>query len=276
MWIVVTDLDGTLLNHDDYQWQAARPALDALTQHGIPVVFCTSKTRAEVEQLRRDTENSSPFITENGGAVYLPALDFPQCGESLPRVDGYLCIQLGTSYPTLVASLQEAAEAARCRVRGFAGASDEEVAAWCGFSVEEARVAKQREFDEPFLLLDGDGNALSQAIRDRGLHTTRGGRFWHILGDNDKGRAVAKLREAYAAEKGMAPRVVALGDSPNDIPMLQQADIAVCIPSPKLEEMMRVLPGALVATSGGASGWNETILQLLAKDLHTGSDHVSV
>jgi ribonucleotide monophosphatase NagD (HAD superfamily) len=45
--LVFTDLDGTLLDHDTYDWTPARDALDRLTRAGIPVVFTSSKTAAE-------------------------------------------------------------------------------------------------------------------------------------------------------------------------------------------------------------------------------------
>ena len=40
--MVFTDLDGTLLDHDTYAFDAARPALAALTARAIPVVPVTS------------------------------------------------------------------------------------------------------------------------------------------------------------------------------------------------------------------------------------------
>jgi ribosomal protein L37E len=38
-----------------------------LRKRSIPVVFCSSKTRAEIEHLRKATEVTDPFIIENGG-----------------------------------------------------------------------------------------------------------------------------------------------------------------------------------------------------------------
>lgn len=36
MYLVFTDLDGTLLDHDTYSWEAARPALDRLKRQQVP------------------------------------------------------------------------------------------------------------------------------------------------------------------------------------------------------------------------------------------------
>lgn len=258
MWIVVTDLDGTLLNHEDYSWEAARGALASLDSRGVPVVFCTSKTRAEAEILRKATGNRHPFIIENGGAVYLPATAFGHLSSHLARHENYLRISLGTSYPTLVKALAESAAEAGCTIQGFADASDLDVAEWCGFTVAEAKLARQREFDEPFLLRSGDGNALAEAIAKRGLQTTRGGRFWHILGKNDKGTAVRQLCRAYSSA-GVAVELAALGDSPNDLPMLALANLPILMPGARLSEMKSALPHATVAPQPGARGWGEAL-----------------
>jgi len=266
MWIVVTDLDGTLLNHGDYSWEGARFALEELETRGVPVIFCTSKTRAEVEVLRRETGNKHPFITENGGAVFLPAASFAPLAGELPRMGDFLYIPLGTAYEVLVETLADTARETGCVVRGFADASPEEVAAWCDFSVEEARLARQRDFDEPFVIVSGDGHELAAAIAHRGLTTTRGGRFWHILGKNDKGAALWKLRSVYT-RLGLAVNVVALGDSANDLPLLSQAEIPVILPGPAAELLRQSVPEAIIARQPGSQGWSDVMRHLLRERL---------
>ena len=76
-FIVFSDLDGTLLDGDDYSHDQALPALRLLRRRNIPLVLCTSKTRAEVEFHRRRLANRDPFVVENGGAVYVPEGYFP-------------------------------------------------------------------------------------------------------------------------------------------------------------------------------------------------------
>ena len=71
-FMVVTDLDGTLLDHHSYSYEAAIPALDKLTDFKIPVIFNTSKTAKEVIPLQQKLSISAPFIVENGSALYIP------------------------------------------------------------------------------------------------------------------------------------------------------------------------------------------------------------
>src|SRR5215211_6339369 len=93
--VVFSDLDGTLLDHETYAFDAARPALDRVERDGIPLVLCSSKTRAEIEPLRAELRNRHPFVSENGGAVFIPAGYFPfDVDDVEPRGD-YLVVKIG-------------------------------------------------------------------------------------------------------------------------------------------------------------------------------------
>ena len=47
--IVFTDLDSTLLHPKTYSFDAAMPALKLIKEKDIPLILCSSKTRAEIE-----------------------------------------------------------------------------------------------------------------------------------------------------------------------------------------------------------------------------------
>jgi len=70
--LIFTDLDGTLLDAETYSWQEAGEALDLCRRHRVPVILASSKTRAEIEILRDRMMLSDPFISENGGGIFLP------------------------------------------------------------------------------------------------------------------------------------------------------------------------------------------------------------
>lgn len=67
---VFTDLDGTLLDHNTYSWDAARPALDRLVRLQCLVVLASSKTAAEVLALQDIMALSGqPALVENGSGL---------------------------------------------------------------------------------------------------------------------------------------------------------------------------------------------------------------
>ena len=47
-YIFFSDLDGTLLDHENYDWSAAKPALSELKRQGLPLILASSKTAAEI------------------------------------------------------------------------------------------------------------------------------------------------------------------------------------------------------------------------------------
>jgi predicted mannosyl-3-phosphoglycerate phosphatase (HAD superfamily) len=69
--VVFTDLDGSLLDHDTYSFENARPALERIREQRIPLVFTTSKTRAEVEALQAAMRIREPFISESAESASL-------------------------------------------------------------------------------------------------------------------------------------------------------------------------------------------------------------
>lgn len=264
MRVLFSDLDGTLLDHATYSWEPAAPALDLLRQRGIPLVLATSKTRAEVEFWRERLGNTHPFIVENGGAVFVPSGYFPFRLPFAERLNGYDVIEIGDRYERLVAALRAAAAESGVRVRGFHEMSDTEVAQACGLPLDQARLARRREYDEPFEIADGQpAGPLLRTIEKRGFRWTCGGRFHHITGKNDKAAAVKLLRGFYA---GCTDTVLAvgLGDGWNDVPLLNAVDVPVVIGSPSADAISKEVPRARVTRRSGPEGWNDAVLELLA------------
>lgn len=263
MWLVFTDLDGTLLDAETYSFEPARPALERLRTKAIPLVLTTSKTRAEVEVWRERLENRDPFIVENGGAVFVPRGYFPFSPPgSVPR-EQYDAIELGDSYETLVETLAAAASEAQCRVRGFHQMSAQEVSDNCGLPLREAELAKKREYDEVFEVVDeARAEALLRAIERRSRRWTRGGRFYHITGNNDKAAAVALLRDLYALVSGDVT-TVGLGDGMNDAGFLNAVQVPILIRSRFAAGLQAAVPRGRLTERPGPEGWNEATLQLI-------------
>jgi len=99
--IVFSDLDGTLLDHRTYDYSPALPALEKLQEKQIPLVFCTSKTAAEMIPFRTEIKNEDPFIVENGGGIYIPKSYFANLPVETRRSDHFLVISRGLPYTQL-------------------------------------------------------------------------------------------------------------------------------------------------------------------------------
>ncbi|MEM6836563.1 MAG: HAD-IIB family hydrolase [Cyanobacteria bacterium P01_C01_bin.120] len=267
--IVFTDLDGTLLNSKSYGYDAALPILEILKQRRIPVVPVTSKTRAEVETLLQQVGLTGPFVTENGSAIYIPR---ETCPFTLPQGedDGpYRVVTLGVTYVMARAGLKAISQALDCSLRGFGDLSIEQVQELTGLSAAAAHQAKAREFTEPFLMPKKLSPAvLTAAVKDMGFQVVIGDRFSHLIGGGaGKGMAVHRLGQLYATTfaAGQAIVTVGLGNSPNDLDMLENVDQAIVIPGQSGPHPQLSDRGWKIASQPAPEGWASAVEQVLAE-----------
>ena len=260
--LVFSDLDGSLLDHDTYDWQPARPALDALKKRDIPLVLVSSKTLAELEDYRSQLGLRHPVVAENGAVMHIPAEYFPTPTTFLPGT--VTRAQLQSAYKAI--KLTNAFNCEAFYELGVAGIIRE-----TGLTKQQAMRANDRKASEPILWLDSDERAakFEQELNALGLHCIKGGRFLHLMGNTDKDRAVRQLLDAYSHKwPGRALLSVSLGDGPNDLGMLATTDIAVIIPGKHKHRMtLNAQNRILRPTSPGPAGWNEAMLTLLAEQL---------
>ena len=268
--IVFSDLDGTLLDHHTYDYSPALPALASLQEKQIPLVFCTSKTAAEVIPFRVEIENKHPFIVENGGGIYIPKSYFATLPEETRKSDHFLVISRGLPYTHLQEILTRLSGECGLTVHSFDQLTASELAESSGLSLEQAQRSLQREFDLPFSIVSPHPNRsqLEERVQKLGLKLIQGGRFLHLSSNSEKGGAVAQLIGLYQTNRGGAVRSIGLGDSRNDLSMLAEVDIPVIIPNPhSIAPLANELPGARRVHTPGPKGWNDAVLSLLENEL---------
>lgn len=283
--LIFSDLDGTLLDHFTYQSTAAQPTLEKLAVANIPVILTTSKTYAEVKVLQQKLALTTPFIIENGAAIYIPIGTFAQQPEGTELKGGYWVKSFCSGHEHWLALLAKHSGEFQGCYQSFSNMSVPELSVLTGLTPEEAERAKQREYGEPIHWL-GDNQTKQQFIEKltaMGASVLHGGRFIHIAGHCDKGQALAWLtnqyRKEFTANSSQKPsmRTIALGDGENDVAMLQAADCAVQIRSPvhsfpHLNRQQFVMQ----TRHFGPEGWAEAISFLLADQLTSNSRNLEV
>lgn len=269
--LVVSDLDGTLLDHHSYEAVEARPALGALQARGVPLVLCSSKTRPEMRAVGRMLATDGPYIAENGGAVVWPRRDeIAQPPGTVADHDEWL-LALGATRARLDAAFDRIRQTLELDLVSLVSLSASDLAAMTGLSIEAARYSQAREWSLPFFarspLSPDQERALAEAAEAHGLTVTRGGRFHHLQGSAGKSEAVDSVRRWFEAEQGARATLVVLGDALNDAGMLASADVAIVVPghdTAMTRQLCAQVPHARVAASAGPRGWNEAVLEVLA------------
>jgi mannosyl-3-phosphoglycerate phosphatase len=268
-FVVYTDLDGTLLDHHTYEWAAAAPMLAKLERLAVPVVIVTSKTREEVNALRAALANPHPYIVENGVVTLVPDGYFGSHGRLRPvdaahPVSAEVCGPGRQQIDALVSSLREQHG---YRFQSFAELGTDGIVEHTGLSPAAARLANTREGSEPLLWQDTQEalDRFRSEVQAHGLECVRGGRFVHVMGPTDKAAAVQALHRRFEHTAGRALDRIVLGDGPNDLAMLAQADVAVVVRG--MHEHAMALPAdtqVLRTAQYGPAGWAWAMERVLA------------
>lgn len=262
--VVFTDLDGTLLDRITYSYDKALPSVKHLLQKSIPVVFCSSKTRVEQEVYRHELALFHPFIVENGGAIFIPEGYFPFKFDYHIVKDGYQIIELGIAYREVRRILEQVRAKARVNFRGFGDMTVQEVADDSGLDFQAARRAKKREYAETVRLegpLD-EVNKTLNAIREAGLNYARGGRYYDVMGQNDKGKAVKILVNLFQKKLGHL-KTIGIGDSPNDLSMLLAVDIPILVQKSEGVWEEIDIPDLHRVEGVGPEGWVKAVEEII-------------
>ncbi len=220
--VVFTDLDGTLLD-EKYDYLKLKPIINQLLASDVALVFCSSKTRAEIEFYREKIGITDPFIAENGAAIFIPKDYFPLNYTYTKMTSSYYIVELGATYSIIRKKLAAVRRQTTANIVGFGDMTPEEIAKDTGLTLNLAKLAKKREYDEPFRVVKGNEMEVLIAIKKEGLSYTKGNRYFHILGDNDKGKATIILRDLYR-QKFNKIATFGIGDNPNDLAMLKAVD----------------------------------------------------
>jgi mannosyl-3-phosphoglycerate phosphatase len=271
-FLIFTDLDGTLLDHHTYSFDKALLSLKLIRNKEVPLILCSSKTKPEIEVFRKKLKNTHPFISENGGAIFVPRKYFRIKLDGFVERLGYWVKELGVSYPLLRKKLVQVTSKFNQPVYGFGDMNPKEISSLCGISHKDAELAKWREYDEPFYFLKSvDEDTLkkiqSEFYKD-GFNLVKGGRLFHLTGQNDKGKAVEILTDLYQQQLKAKFKTIGLGDSLNDLPLLKACDFPILVKkidgSYDKDVIARIKP--LLADGIGPEGWNKAVLELLEKD----------
>ena len=267
---IFTDLDGTLLDHDDYRWDAARPAIERIRSLSIPLIAVSSKTLAELDHIQLNYGLFDGLIGENGGVISLDG-EVEQPGPSSQTID--------SARDAIIAAVN-------VPLGSFRTVPPEMIATETGLTLDDAIRAGQRHCSDPLIWQpsEQDIEIATDIASQFSLKLVKGGRFHTLCGPSNKGAAMKRMLERLVVsgrlgdgdgngdgDTNTAITTIALGDSANDIPMLAAADIAVQIPPKRgiRSEPLLTHSDLRIAPYPGPEGWNAALQSILDQIINT-------
>ena len=269
-YVVFTALDGTLFDHHTYAWQPALSAIRQLQSLNIPIIINTSKTAAEVIPIQKELGISAPFIVENGSALYIPQGHYDeQLKHNIKaKLQGdFYCLLFGAERDDIIQKLYKERAAQNLKFSGYTDWDTAQLMQHTGLDKTSAEHSLSRQYSEPIIWQGSQAahDKFTDFITQQGLKILRGGRFQHILGNTNKAKPMHFFRSQLYPEP--ETKFICLGDTRNDIAMLEFADIAVCIRSPACDYPQLKHKQIYRSKKFGPEGWQEAIEHIL---MHNG------
>jgi len=276
--LIFSALEGALVDPRMESFAGAEEALSELDRRKIAYVLLTSRTREEIEPIRRKLGHNHPFVTENGGGIFFPDGYFSLRIPGSVRTARYLSIAQGQPYAEVCEALDDIAEECAVGVAGFHHMSLREIADNTGMRPKNAELARAREFDEPFYFTSADEKAIARFVetaRARGFDARQGPTFWHLSAGCDSARAVRTLSKLFREATHIKLQLVGIGSGGQDLPWLRALDHAILLPetraigspseqSERSTEQNTGKSRTIVAGDApGPAGWNQAILNII-------------
>jgi predicted mannosyl-3-phosphoglycerate phosphatase (HAD superfamily) len=192
--------------------------LEAIAHETLPLVLCSSQSRAELEIRQQELSIKQPFVSENGSAVFVPHgyFDFePPAARSIPAYD---VIEFGRPLDEISRELHRVTAALRVPVAAFSRMSVEEVAQDCHVSLLRARLAKLREYQDvvrPVTPQMSVRSQLRKALRLARLTYVERGRYDHVGRGTNPSAAAAALSRLFRRAFGSIITVAIAEDVPH-------------------------------------------------------------
>ncbi len=261
--LIFTDLDGSLLNHNNFDFKEIKDFILSCIGKGIKIVPNTSKTHKEINIFLDKLGQKLPFVCENGAAIHNVDLLHPEINSK----DSSLIFSRSLSEILEVFKNNIPIEfQKKCIfVKDMSPKDQMEV---LGLNDKYLPYALNREYSMP-LIFEGSKdniNEFTTLLKTNGMKLHEGGRVLNICDNCSKGKAMKTLIKMLNDNFDLKTHTIVVGDSPNDISMLNSCDQPCVIPLPGKRNLIELKDHKIIrATKSAPEGWEEVVRASLKK-----------
>ncbi len=261
--IVITDLDGSLLGHSTFSFNQIHGDILDLLDAGIHIVPASSKTKIEMDMFCSELGRDLAFIYENGAG-------FQNIGSLFPdsKLPDTLLSENAISVDELWQVWVEKVPKKLKKQCLFMHEMDiKQQINLFGLNGQRLKNALTREFSFCFKFIGNRAELrhLKHILDANNLSCHQGGRVLTLSGKHNKSD-YCDLIQYNSSQHSFPSFLVGVGDSENDIELLEACNVSCIIPHPHKPLLSLSIPldRTIIAGSIAPLGWLEAVRKALA------------
>ena len=223
-FLIFSDIDGTFMNHKSYSYSVLKKYIFLLKDR-CQLIFNSSKTFEEINELNKTLKIRSPFIVENGACIFFPK-NYNQIffDKNFFKHSNYFGYKLTKKNPqSLITDINHLKK--KYKFSFFSEISDFQLKKITNLNIQKLKKSRMRMFSNPLFWEDEESKKekFEKEIKSLGYEMSFGGRFLHLSDSYNKGIAVKEFLKILRLKKKVY-KTISIGDSNNDLSMLEQTD----------------------------------------------------
>ena len=257
--LIFTDLDGSLLNRENFKFDAIKDFILELLSNDILIIPNSSKTAKEIINFNEELGKKLPFIAENGSAIHnLNLINFNLPEKIILSRDNSEILEIFK---------KKVPNNLKLKCAFLKDLNKKQQLDILGLPSDKIEYAIQRNFTLPFKF-NGDKNQkekLKNIIKSIGLTLQEGGRVINLCDKVSKSQAMKNVIKVLKKVNKKKLVTVAVGDNFNDLEMLTNSDFPCLVFNDKFTLEKININNCIVSKEPAPEGWSEIIKKTLDK-----------
>ena len=256
--VIFTDLDGSLLHRDTFQFDTIKDYIKSLVSKGVIIIPNSSKTEKEIEKFNEELGINLPYISENGSSIHglnLITSNFPDKLVLSRDKEELLKIYENKVPEKLKEKCFQISKMSKKEKENILGQKDEKL-----------KDALNRKYTLPFLF-KGDKNEkyrLIKILNSNSLTLQEGGRVYNLCDNINKVKSMNRVIKILKKTEDKI-KTIAVGDNFNDLEMLRNCDIPCLVFNDQFTLDQINIENLVFSNKPSPEGWADVIKMALVK-----------
>ena len=256
--LIFTDLDGSLLHRDTFEFDIIKDYLKQLLSKGIFIIPNTSKTEKEILEFNNELGSSLPYICENGAAI--KGLEL--LNSNLPNE-----LILSKEKSNIIKIFEKSVPIdLQSKCKWLSDMDQKKQSIIFGLESEKLKIALDRKYTIPFIFdgIKSEKNELFKIVKKKGLALQEGGRVINLTDKVNKAKAL-QVFVRFFKKKNQNIKTIAVGDNYNDLDMLKNSDVPCLVFNDQFKLDQINIANLVFSNQPSPEGWADVIKMALAK-----------